>query len=394
MAGYDVGISNLSSIKMSRQIHTSLLPSSSPGTQRKLDFIHYGTPGTGKKAYLQAALHADEIPGLLVLHLLIQLLDQADRDGQISGHIVIAPIANPIGSSQHLLGELAGRYDQASGINFNRNYPDLSDEIVARIGSQLNDDVASNTQLIRQAAVQIISEQSSANETDALKQVLMLNAVDADIVLDLHCDWQAALHLYTGNTLWPQVRDLAAYLGAKTVLLAEESGGHPFDEALSGLWWALARKYPDKPIVSACNAVTIELRGKADVEEALAKQDAKALFYYLQSQGLIRGDAPPPPALQTDATPLDGVEKISAPIAGVVSYHKLPGERVYPGETVCTLFNITEYNSEKSRIDLKAGIEGVMYARRLDRLARPGQELCRIAGEKSISGKNGMLLTD
>lgn len=379
---------------MNRQIHTTFLPSSSPGTQRKLDFIHYGTPGTGKKAYLQAALHADEIPGLLVLHLLIQLLDQADQDEQIRGHIVIAPTANPIGSSQHLLGEPSGRYDQASGINFNRNYPDLSDEIIARIGAQLSNDAASNTQLIRQSAVQIIGEQPSLNETDALKQALMLNAVDADIVLDLHCDWQAVMHLYTGTPLWPQVRDLAAFLGAKTVLLAEESGGHPFDEALSGLWWTLAKKCPDKAIASACTAVTIELRGKADVEAALAERDARALFHYLQSQGLITGDAPTPPALQTKATPLDGVEKINAPIAGVVSYHTLPGERVYPGDVVCTLFDISEYDGKKARIELKAGIEGVMFAHRLDRLARPGQVLCRIAGETSISGQSGMLLTD
>ena len=117
--------------------------------------------GSGKKAYLQAALHADEIPGLLVLHLLIQLLDQADQKGQILGHIVIAPIANPIGSNQHLLGELAGRYDQASGINFNRNYPDLSDEILDRIGLQLCEDADSNTKLIRQTAIQVIAEQKA-----------------------------------------------------------------------------------------------------------------------------------------------------------------------------------------------------------------------------------------
>jgi len=222
----------------------------------------------------------------------------------------------------------------------------------------------------------------------------VLNAVDADIALDLHCDWQAAMHLYTGTSLWPQVRDLAAYLGAKTVLLAEESGGNPFDEALSGLWWSLAKRHPDKPITSACAAVTIELRGKADVDEAQASQDARALFYYLQSQGVIAGDAPKPPALQNDATPLDGVEKIKAPVAGVVSYHKQPGERVYTGDIVCTLFDISEYDGKKARIELKAGVEGVMFARRLDRLARPGQILCRIAGESSISGQGSMLLTD
>ena len=379
---------------MSRQIHTTILPCSSPGTQRKLDFIHYGTAGSEKKAYLQAALHADEIPGLLVLHQLIQLLDRADKEGRICGHIVLAPIANPIGSSQHLLGELAGRYDQSSGINFNRNYPDLSDQVIARIGAQLSTNEKANTQLIRKTAVQIIDEQPPENETDALKQALMLNAVDADIVLDLHCDWQAVMHLYTGTRLWPQVKNLAAYLDAKTVLLEEESGGHPFDEALSGLWWALSKKCPDKPIASACTAVTIELRGKADVEEQQALADASAIFHYLQAQSLISGDAPEAPALQMDATPLSGVEKITAPFAGVVSYCKQPGTRVYPGEVLCVLFDITEYRDANARLELKAGVEGVMFAQRLDRLVRPGQVLCRIAGEVPLTGQGEMLLTD
>ena len=36
--------------------------------------LHYGTPGAGPKATLQAALHADEIPGLLVAHHLRERL--------------------------------------------------------------------------------------------------------------------------------------------------------------------------------------------------------------------------------------------------------------------------------------------------------------------------------
>ncbi|MCP4008796.1 MAG: succinylglutamate desuccinylase/aspartoacylase family protein, partial [Proteobacteria bacterium] len=102
---------NLSSPNNTRKIETVQLPSASPGTSRQLDFIHYGVAGKGAKAYLQAALHADEIPGLLVIHKLIRLLNLADEKGEISGHIVLAPIANPIGNSQHFLGELAGRYD-------------------------------------------------------------------------------------------------------------------------------------------------------------------------------------------------------------------------------------------------------------------------------------------
>ena len=75
---------------------------------------------------------------------------------------------------------------------------------------------------------------------------------DADIVLDLHCDCEAALHLYTENPCWPQLEPLARLLGAEAVLLAKNSGGLSFDECLSGLWWQLAEKVaelrPERPI--------------------------------------------------------------------------------------------------------------------------------------------------
>jgi predicted deacylase len=377
-----------------RHIVAVELPSASPGTQRQLDFIHYGVPGQGRKAYLQAALHADEIPGLLVIHKLIHLLDKADARGEISGHVILAPIANPIGNGQFLLGELSGRYDQASGINFNRNHLDLLEDIAIRVADLLGGDADVNTQIIRDAAVQIIAEQSPLNETDALKKALLMNAIDADIALDLHCDWQSVMHIYTGTPIWPEASVLAAYLEAQVSLLAKISGGHPFDEALSGLWWALAERFPDKAINNACMAATIELRGKADVEEHQAERDALALYYYLQASGVISGRAPKPRALRNQATPLDGVEKIIAPIAAVVSYNKEPGDLVLPGDVVCTLFDIRQYDVDKARTELTASVEGIMYSRRLDRLSRPGQVLCRIAGKQSLPDQAGSLLVD
>ena len=49
-----------------------------PGTARTLVAHRYGEVGARPKAYLQAALHADEVPGMLVLHHLSRLLDAAD----------------------------------------------------------------------------------------------------------------------------------------------------------------------------------------------------------------------------------------------------------------------------------------------------------------------------
>ena len=380
--------------KNTRRVEKISLPSASPGTQRTLDILHYGVADHGPKAYLQAALHADEIPGLLVMHQLIQLLDAADQAGEIAGHIVLVPIANPIGLAQHLFGELAGRYEQSSGINFNRQYPELADQIAERVVNKLCDDAQINTRLIRQSAKKLIKKKPPQDEAGFLKNVLLTNAIDADVVLDLHCDWQSVMHIYMGTPLWPSMKNLAAYMRAEAVLLEKVSGGNPFDEALSGLWWALAERFPDKPIRNACQAATIELRGKVDTDEQQANTDAQNLFSYLQSCGLLLGEPPTPATLSIEATPLDGVEKITAPIAGVVSYKKKPGAWVNPGDVICVVFDITQYDTKRSRIELKASVAGTMFARRLDRLARPGQVLARIAGKQAMPNPAGTLLED
>ena len=78
------------------------LPSPAPGTQRTLRVHRYGTPGARPKAYFQATLHADEIPGLLVAQHLLRGLEQAQAEGRIIGEVVVVPVANPIGLGQHV----------------------------------------------------------------------------------------------------------------------------------------------------------------------------------------------------------------------------------------------------------------------------------------------------
>ncbi|MFU1924814.1 succinylglutamate desuccinylase, partial [Klebsiella pneumoniae] len=72
-----------------------------------------------------------------------------------------------------------------------------------------------------------------------MQRLLYRHACDADLVLDLHCDFEAAIHLYTLPQQWPAFASLAARLGAAVGLLAEESGGGSFDEACSVPWLRL-----------------------------------------------------------------------------------------------------------------------------------------------------------
>ena len=85
------------------------LPEFTPGVRRRIEVRRFGTPGARPKAYLQAALHADEIPPLLVAHHLTEMLAASERAGQVRGEVVLVPMANPVGLDQWVQGDLLGR---------------------------------------------------------------------------------------------------------------------------------------------------------------------------------------------------------------------------------------------------------------------------------------------
>src|SRR3546814_19669136 len=101
------------------------------GASRSVVVHRFGSPGVRPKAYLQASLHADEIPAMMALHHLQRLLDAADAAGQIRGEIVLVPAANPIGLGPHVSGLHLGRYEIHTGGNFNPGWPDLAEAVCA-----------------------------------------------------------------------------------------------------------------------------------------------------------------------------------------------------------------------------------------------------------------------
>ena len=74
---------SLGDLNADRQTPT---PLPRPGTQRELVSLHYGTPGSAAgKAYIQASLHADELPGMLTAHHLRRQLAALELEGRIVG---------------------------------------------------------------------------------------------------------------------------------------------------------------------------------------------------------------------------------------------------------------------------------------------------------------------
>ncbi|MET0321056.1 MAG: succinylglutamate desuccinylase/aspartoacylase family protein [Duganella sp.] len=349
-------------------------------TAFELTSFHFGTPGAGKKVYIQASLHADEVPGMLVAQFLRKQLVALEQQGRIVGEIILVPAANPLGLAQAIQGAAFGRFDLTTGINFNRNYKHVFDDLKVSLDGQLGADEAANVRLIREHARASIATWQPKTDAETLKKVLMTLAVDADIVLDLHCDNEAVMHMYAGTPLADAVAPLSALLGAHALLLALEAGGEPFDEACSRLWWDLDRHFEGRyPIPAACVATTVELRGEAEVSYALAERDADALLRYLAIAGVIASDGDPaaePPAPLCAPTPLEGVEPLYAPHHGVLVYTRDLGDVVQAGDAIADL--IDPVSGETTVV--RASVAGVFFARSAHRHVLRGMNVGKVAG--------------
>jgi predicted deacylase len=363
------------------------LPWGCPGTERRLSVFRFGHGPC--KAYIQASLHADELPGMRVAVELKRRLRQLEAQGRLTGVIELVPVANPVGLGQMFQATHQGRFEMGSGKNFNRDFFDLAAAIAPALDGCLGSDGPSNVRLIRaamQAALEALPPAGS--ELQGMQRLLLKHACDADVVLDLHCDFDAAVHLYLLPQQWPQLRSLAARLQAGAALTVEDSGGSSFDEACALPWVHLARHFPQAAVPLACLAVTVELGGMADTGKPEAEASAESILAFLAEQGLIAGDWPPAPAESCDATPFDGAQYAYAPHAGVVSFLQPVGGQVLAGDP---LFEVIDPLDDR-HTTVCAVTDGVLYARERLRFAQPGLWLAKVAGRTPI--RQGRLLSD
>lgn len=365
------------------------LPTASLGSQKTLTSLHFGTAGARPKVYVQASLHAEELPGMLVAHHLRQRLEAADAAGEIQGEVVLVPVANPIGLAQRLDHKPMGRFELSSSENFNRHYPDLAQIAFERVNGRLTQDGAANVAAVRAAIAGWLDEQTPLTELQGLRHTLTRLAFDADIVIDLHCDCEAVMHFYTERHCWPVLEPLSRYLGSQAVLLADTAtNGGPFDEHLSGVWSqlpALLRAAgQEAPLPVGCASTTVELRGEGDVYHPLAQQDSAALWAYLQYLGAVAGPAPEVPPARCEPTPLAGSETLKAPSPGVLVFLLDVGAHLSVGDPVAEIID-----PMSGRVHtVRAGTSGVFYARILHRYIQAGLEIGKVAGKNPFRTGN------
>jgi predicted deacylase len=372
---------------MQRFDHVLLSPSL--GVQKTLSSFHFGTAGASPKIYMQASLHAEELPGMLVAYHLRSLLEAADAAGHIRGEIILVPVANPMGLAQRVDHKAMGRFELDSSENFNRHYPDLAKVLAPTVVPLLGRDPSTNVNLVRHAIGDYLRGWQPQTELESLRRNLLLLAHDADRVLDLHCDCEAVMHFYTEEACWSILEPLARLLESRAILLAKNSGGGPIDECLSGVWWQLADSLAaaglDVPLPQGCCATTIELRGEGDVAHAWAQADAQAIFAYLQLEAAVACAIPPNvPPLLCKPTPLAGSQTLRASVPGIIVFAVNVGDSVLAGDLVAEIVDPIAQVAHP----VLAGVDGVFYARVRERYAIAGGELGKIAGQRPFRTGN------
>jgi predicted deacylase len=369
-------------------MNTQSIPLVSPaiGTHRELVAFHFGPAGSEQKIFIQASLHADETPAMLAAVLLKRRLLELEANHALAARIVLVPVANPIGLAQSVLGQFVGRFELNSGKNFNRHFLPLA-SLVEHAKDALGADPLDNRRIVRQLIRSELDRHTPLTEFDSLQLELLKLSCDADIVIDLHCSQEAAMHLYTSEAGWPEFEPLACYLGAEASLLATDSGGQSFDEAHSLLWWQLQQALPaNRPLAAGTFSVTVECRGQRDVSYEIAQQDADAVIDYLTLRQSIRGTARALPELPMPATPLAGSEQLYAPASGILVHRAQVGARVRTGDP---LFDIVDPLTDQTTTIVSKS-DGVFYMRRAVRFVTAGAALGRVTGTQPV--RSGPLL--
>lgn len=378
---------------MTFQLHSLPLPGDTPGHSTTLYWYSVGPETARSKVHLQAALHADEQPGTMVLHHLLPMLRDANAAGKLHARFVVFPSVNPLGLSTRVLRRHIGRYDLETGINFNRRWPDLYPQIAKVIAGKLTSDPQANIAAIRRAVGAWLDSQQPATAAQKLRVAILKSAHDADIVLDLHCDDESLIHIFTSPELMPGLQDLADRMGSAATLTAEDSGGGSFDEVLPSLYRKAQLANPDVPIPMGVETATLEYRGQADTHDGTGIKDAKGLFDFLAGRGLIESDTLPAQPMPA-ATPFEATEVLRADRSGLLAYHVDLGDRVKAGDVVADIIAMDGPEAFLARTPLRAGTDGFILSRASAKFVATGASVAKIVGSEILPGRQGSYLLE
>ena len=204
----------------------------------------------------------------------------------------------------------------------------------------------------------------------------------------MHCDDEGISYLYVPKALWPGMEDCAAAMGVDAVILWDGPSGSAFEEASIHPYLEMDAKSArlDRRVVT-----TVEFRGLADVDPALAESDADGLYRLLVARGVIvdkHVEAPKPFA--GVVADIENVEMIATPRGGAVLFEAKPGELVKKGQRIArVVYAPGEVDGE---VAITAPQSGYVFTRASRRIARAGDDIFKIAGDaRSADARSGVL---
>lgn len=380
---------------MTFQLHQTTLAGDAPGHSTELYWYTAGPVEAPRRVHLQAALHADEQPGTMALHHLLPRLRDADASGMLQAHFTIFPSVNPLGLANRSLRHHIGRYDVETGINYNRRWPDLYPLVAERIAGKLGQDPAANIRLLRESVLDWIDEQAPATAIQQLRLLVLHSAATADIVLDLHCDDESLMHIFTSPELMPGLQDLADWMGVAATLTAEDSGGGSFDEVLPSLYRKARLANPGNPIPNGAETATLEYRGRADIFDDLGALDAENLFNFFVGRSLIAAPDQQLPHPSPAPTPFEATEVLRVTAPGLLAYRVQLGERVSKGQPVADIIAMDGPGAFLARTPVLAGTDGFVLSRLTAKYVKRGTSIAKIVGTEPLPTRaGGYLLED
>jgi predicted deacylase len=190
------------------------------------------------------------------------------------------------------------------------------------------------------------------------------------------------------------MQQLANWTGAAATLLAEDSGGGPFDEIWPAIWLRLAREYPDRPLPLPVISCTLEFRGQFDTFDDLNRGDAVNLYAYFQEQGLISGALRAEKGEAPASTDLRATEMLRAPQAGLLAYCVELGDRVEAGDRIADILVLDGDGAFVERVPLLAGTSGQVISRVVTKYVWRNANVSKIVGDRILESRVGNLLSD
>ncbi|APC91596.1 MULTISPECIES: M14 family zinc carboxypeptidase [Francisella] len=245
-----------------------------------------GSDPKAPSVYMQASMHASELQGNTVM---IELLEYFKKF-QPKGDVYLIPQCNPIGKDVFIGAGHQGRFDSATGDNFNRYYFYPKIDYSAFVKEHINSTTAEYKQafekLLQQELEKELVNEWELSRAKRLNLLMQKEAQKADYVLDLHTDTDAITYLYTAEF----AKETAEKFGYKDMLIIDnDKAGGALDEAIFCPWWHLAQEFKkqgrNEEVLK--EGYTLELGSEEYINFADAKMQTQGILNYLKFKNVI-----------------------------------------------------------------------------------------------------------